>query len=188
MVKNSLTNVELTIVFRALKFSAYKHRKQRRKGSAGIPYINHPIEVTSMIIELLENPKYDLLAAALLHDTIEDTNTSAEEIEHAFGNRIMRLVMEVTDDKRISRVKRKQLQIDKARELTYEAKCIKIADKACNISDILYTRIKWSRQRKINYVKWANEVIGQIRDTNAELVGAFDKEVTKAQELLDFKL
>jgi GTP diphosphokinase / guanosine-3',5'-bis(diphosphate) 3'-diphosphatase len=187
--RNKSSNILLPVgeIFEALRFSADKHKLQKRKGASGIPYINHPIEVTSLLIRTMDAPSKELIMSALLHDTLEDTNTKPSEIKELFGDRIMNIVTEVTDDMSLSAEVRKHLQIVKAPSLSTEARCIKIADKTCNINDILFTRIKWPRRKKIAYVRWAVSVIAGIRDTNEGLINNFDDVVLKAEELLDVR-
>jgi GTP diphosphokinase / guanosine-3',5'-bis(diphosphate) 3'-diphosphatase len=184
---NGVCATSFKIVFGALRFSAEKHKLQRRKGTAGIPYINHPIEVACLILDQLESPSEDLLVAALLHDTLEDTATNEEEIEILFGRNVLAIVEEVTDDMRLSSADRKKYQILKAGTLSFEARCIKIADKTCNINDMLFTRIHWTRRRKIAYIQWSIKVINQIRSTHPRLIEAFDSMVKQAEGLLGYR-
>jgi guanosine-3',5'-bis(diphosphate) 3'-pyrophosphohydrolase len=175
----------LQIIFDALEFAARKHQFQKRKGAAGIPYVNHLIEVTALLVRKLKSPSSDLLVAALLHDVLEDTDTREEEIEKRFGKTILDIVSEVSDDMSLPSSTRKALQIEDAKHLSYEACCIKIADKTCNIRDILYTRVKWNRKRKMKYIRWAVNVIQEIRDTDTNLIDEFDKAVKESEEILE---
>jgi guanosine-3',5'-bis(diphosphate) 3'-pyrophosphohydrolase len=174
-------------IFDALQFSAEKHKFQKRKGAPGIPYINHPIGVATLLLHKIDNPENELIIAALLHDTIEDTSATQAEIEIKFGSKVFGIVQEVTDDMSLSSSERKRQQIVNAKSLSFNARCIKIADKTCNINDILCTRIKWLRLRKIAYIRWAIEVVSEIRDTHPELIDAFDSIVRKSEELLDVR-
>lgn len=178
---------QLSNLFDALEFAAHKHQGQKRKGAEGIPYINHPIDVAKMIADEIEDASTELLMAALLHDTLEDTETSSGELEGRFGRHISIIVREVSDDMKMSSNRRKILQVKNAATLSYPARCIRIADKACNIRDILHTRIYWLRKRKIDYVIWAIQVVNEIRDTNESIVAAFDKIVEEASSELKFK-
>jgi len=184
---NSTSQNFLIDVFKALNFAAIKHRHQKRKGVSGIPYINHPIGVTSLLIQKINEPSKEIIISSILHDVIEDTNTSPEELKLQFGGNIMNLVMEVSDDMTLSYSQRKNIQIIKANTLSYEARCIKIADKTCNIRDILATRIYWSRKQKIRYIEWAIQVISRIRDTHKGLVEEFDITIGNAEEILKYK-
>ena len=184
---NIIPKPYLSEIFRALRFAAFKHRHQKRKGSAGIPYIEHPIEVASMLIEYIENPSKEAIIAALLHDTLEDTDTTSDEIASLFGNKVSEIVNEVTDDMRLSSKERKKQQIIKADDLSAEARFIKIADKTCNIRDILTTRIYWSRKHKIGYITWAKELVMKICDAHQGLFEEFKKSIEEAEESLKYK-
>ena len=146
-------------LFAALRFAAERHSNQLRKGVAGYPYINHVIAVT----ELLARSGVDdveTLQAALLHDTIEDTETTPEELAAAFGDAVRDLVLEVSDDPSLPREERKRLQIAHAPELSERARRIKIADKTCNITDIAHDPPPdWSLTRRLEYVAWAEAVV-----------------------------
>lgn len=186
-MSNPLFNIErndLHLYFDALEFAAYKHRYQKRKGANGIPYINHPIEVARLIIASMENPSPQLILGAILHDTLEDTDTSAAEIEAKFGSTVLSLILEVTDDMKQSSARRKELQIIHAKSLSSEAGIIKIADKTCNIRDILLTRMYWSRWQKIDYIRWAVKVVEQIRCSSAPLIAGFETVLRLAEEKL----
>ena len=171
-------------IFEALEFAAWKHAGQKRKGTGNIPYINHPIRVTSLLVHHVKNISEEVIVASLLHDTIEDTKTSYDEIEKQFGKKVADIVLEVTDDMTLSYSKRKQVQIDKAGRLSQEARLIKIADKASNILDILSTKLLWPRSRKIAYIHWAEKVIAACGNVNSSLEGKFKEVVQRAKEEL----
>lgn len=173
---------DLPVLFSALEFAARKHQFQKRKGAGGIPYINHLIEVPAFLTRHMDDPQIDLLISAILHDVLEDTDARQGEIQEQFGKSVLTTILEVTDNMRLPSFRRKSLQIKHAKALSYHARCIKIADKSCNIRDILYTRLKWSRRRKLAYVEWAEKVVGEIRDTHNGLINEFDKIVTEAKE------
>jgi guanosine-3',5'-bis(diphosphate) 3'-pyrophosphohydrolase len=124
-------------VLAALAFSAHKHRDQRRKDHRASPYINHPVDLVNVLCNEagIEDP--DVLAAALLHDTIEDTQTTQEELESLFGKRVAGIVLEVTDDKSQPKAARKKAQVDHAPTLSGPAKLVKLADKICNLRDVV---------------------------------------------------
>jgi GTP diphosphokinase / guanosine-3',5'-bis(diphosphate) 3'-diphosphatase len=176
--------INLEFIFSALEFAASKHQFQKRKGTMGIPYINHLIEVAALLTKQIDNPTADLLIAAILHDVIEDTNAKKDDIQNRFGKKVLGIVLEVTDDMNLPSFKRKVLQIQHAKDLSYEARCIKIADKTCNIRDILFTRIKWSRKRKIKYIQWAINVVNEIRGTHPGLIAEFDRIIKQSEEML----
>lgn len=163
------------LVIRAAQFSAWKHRHQRRKGHAAEPYINHPLDVAHVL--WFEGAVRDpvIIAAALLHDTIEDTQTSYGELQGEFGKAVAELVMEVTDEPTVRWQVRKKLQISRARGASLAAKQIKLADKICNLRSMIASAPKgWSEERVRNYFDWAKQVIDQLRGANAMLERRFD--------------
>ena len=166
---------DLQKLLQAISFAAKKHRFQTRKGADGEPYINHPAEVANLLANIGNITDSDILIAAILHDTIEDTETSADEIENLFGQNVCRMVLEVTDDKSLPKQRRKELQIDHARHLSSGAKHIKLGDKISNVFDVLNNPpAGWSEERKQEYINWARNVINEIRGTNKNLEDYFD--------------
>jgi guanosine-3',5'-bis(diphosphate) 3'-pyrophosphohydrolase len=118
----------------------------------------------------------NVICGAILHDTIEDTETTAEELTVNFGETISKIVQEVTDDKKLPKEVRKRLQIEHAPHASHEAKLVKLADKICNLRDIVSTPpADWSLQRKQEYFDWAKKVVDQIRSASEELSSAFDE-------------
>jgi GTP diphosphokinase / guanosine-3',5'-bis(diphosphate) 3'-diphosphatase len=185
-----MTN-NLALLTEAYKFSAIKHTKQRRKGVLDIPYINHPIEVANLLTHTNSVNDIPLLAAAVLHDTLEDTDTSYEELTDVFGAEISNIVLEVTDDMSLSKERRKQIQVEKAASLSDSAKKIKIADKICNILDIIQTRYHWSDRQKHEYINWSVQVVENCRGIDNNLDNEFDKAISIAKETIgwvDFKI
>lgn len=163
------------LVLKALAFAAHKHRDQRRKGAESSPYINHPISVANALWHEGGITDAVVIAAAILHDTLEDTETQTRELEDEFGRQICGIVMEVSDDQRLPPAERKRAQIDKAASLSHMAKQVKLADKLCNLRDILTTPpAGWDDERKRRYFDWAKQVVDVIRGTNHKLESAFD--------------
>ncbi|MEW6691097.1 MAG: HD domain-containing protein, partial [Pseudomonadota bacterium] len=151
---------ELALLFKALAFAAHKHRDQRRKDAEASPYINHPIALAEVLAREGGVGDLEVLAAALLHDTIEDTATTGDELRAQFGERIARLVEEVTDDKSLEKAARKRLQVEHAARLSAGAKLIKLADKICNLRDVAERPpAKWDLARRREYFDWAKRVI-----------------------------
>ena len=142
----------------ACKFASVKHKNQRRKDADKTPYINHPLEVAEFLSSAgITNA--DTLIASILHDTIEDTNTTKNELTDLFGDDVCRIVSECTDDKSLSKIQRKKLQIEHAKHASNEAKLVKLGDKWSNISSILKTPpVHWTPAEKIGYVKWCYKV------------------------------
>ena len=138
----------------ALAFSADKHRLQRRKGAAASPYINHPIEVARVLAHEGGVRDISVLIAAVLHDTIEDTATTVDEIAGRFGSDIAGLVLEVTDDKALGSAERKRLQVERAGSLSAAgARLVRLADKLCNVRDLVTdTPHGWNVERRRDYL------------------------------------
>ncbi len=162
-------------IFKALAFAAEKHRSQHRKGWQHVPYINHPIEVARLITDIGEVTNNGCIQAAFLHDILEDTDTTENEIEHLFGKNVLNLIMELTDDKSLPSDKQKELQLITASALSPLAKTIRIADKIANITDMMTYPIWWSKRKKTNYLSWANEVVKACADANPKLAAHFFK-------------
>jgi GTP diphosphokinase / guanosine-3',5'-bis(diphosphate) 3'-diphosphatase len=174
---------DLAKFIEAASFAAKKHRDQRRKGGDAEPYINHPLEVANLLANVGKVSDYDVLIAAVLHDTVEDTETTAEELTERFGEKVCGYVLEVTDDKSLPKAERKRLQVEHAPHLSPGAKQIKLADKISNITDITKNPPHgWSPERKIEYVKWGESVVAGLRGANADLEKYFDELVKKARE------
>ena len=174
------------LILKAAHFAAKKHRDQRRKDEDVSPYINHPIYVAKIISEIgnVEDP--EVLAAALLHDTIEDTETTPEEIIENFGERVCSLVQEVTDDKTLNKQVRKQLQKEHAKELSDGAALIKLGDKISNVSDITDTPpTDWDNERRLEYFEWAEEVINNCPKVNGALESHFAEVVKAGKKLIN---
>jgi len=162
-------------LLRTVHFAARKHRDHRRKDSEASPYINHPIQVAERLVSVGGVQDLALVQAALLHDTLEDTDTTPDELEREFGRPVRLLVEEVTDDKRLPKEERKRRQIEHSAELSAGAKQIKLADKICNVEDITHRPPKdWSLERRTEYLDWSRRVVEGCRGVNAALERAFD--------------
>ena len=170
-----MTN-DLSIIFNALDFAAKKHRDQRRMDEDATPYINHPIELAELLVNEGNISDTNVLAAAILHDTVEDTETTPQELENVFGFEIANIVMEVTDDKKLPKADRKRLQIENAAHCSRPAKLVKLADKICNLRDMgRNPPANWSLERKQEYFDWAAEVVFQIRGIHPTMEALFDE-------------
>jgi guanosine-3',5'-bis(diphosphate) 3'-pyrophosphohydrolase len=175
----------LALLLRALEFAAAKHRDQRRKDAAASPYINHLIDVASLLADVGKVEDAVTLAAAALHDTLEDTATTPEELEQAFGPEIRRIVEEVSDDKRLAKAERKRVQIARAAERSRRAKLVMLADKISNVRDV--TRRPppaWTPEGTGRYFDWTAEVVGRIRGTSAALEAYYDAVLREARAAL----
>jgi GTP diphosphokinase / guanosine-3',5'-bis(diphosphate) 3'-diphosphatase len=170
-----MTTTTTQTILRAAAFAAHKHRDQRRKDAAASPYINHPIALANILAN--EGGILDgvVLAAALLHDTLEDTETTPEELQALFGAEITSVVVEVSDDKSLPKAKRKQLQVEHAAHISERAKLVKLADKIANIRDVADAPpAGWSLERRREYFDWAKQVVEGLGEVSAPLRNAFD--------------
>jgi len=159
----------------ALAFAADKHKNQRRKDAQITPYINHPIDLVNVLVNQGGVVSWDVLCAALLHDVIEDTETTEEELLTHFGKKVTAIVKEVTDDKSLAKDVRKRLQVEHAPFASHEAKLVKLADKICNLRDILSSPpTGWDLKRKQEYFAWSAAVVLGIRGTNSKMEKVFD--------------
>jgi guanosine-3',5'-bis(diphosphate) 3'-pyrophosphohydrolase len=177
---------DLVAVARALDFAARKHSGQRRKGEAGEPYVNHLAEVARLVAEATDGSDTVAVLAALLHDAIEDTPTTREELEREFGREVADIVVEVTDDKSLPKTERKRLQVETAPDKSRRAKLIKIADKTSNLRSIAKSPpVGWDLKRQREYFEWAARVVAGCRGTNAALERWFDEAHTAGLAALD---
>jgi guanosine-3',5'-bis(diphosphate) 3'-pyrophosphohydrolase len=175
--------MNVTRLLQALDFAARKHAGQCRKGAPGTtPYINHPIEVTRLLAEVGDVRDEDVLLAAALHDTLEDTRTTREELDRLFGLPVRKLVEEVTDNKSLDKAERKRLQIVHAPQLSPGATLIKLGDKCANVRDICEAPpADWSVARIVEYVNWAEAVIDACPRVNQRLEELFRQRVQAAR-------
>jgi (p)ppGpp synthase/HD superfamily hydrolase len=160
----------------AARFAAEKHAQQRRKGENGEPYFNHLLEVAELIAASSPHLDVELVMAAFLHDTVEDTGVTLHELEQCFGKEVAELVAEVTDDKSLPKETRKQLQVEHTPEKSPRAQTLKLADKISNLRAIISSPpVGWSRERKQQYFEWARQVVSGIASPNEFLKSEFDK-------------
>jgi GTP diphosphokinase / guanosine-3',5'-bis(diphosphate) 3'-diphosphatase len=179
------TKPDMARLLDALAFAANKHRDQRRKDSDATPYINHPIAVAQA---LCDGGVHDIttLQAAVLHDTVEDTDTTFAELEERVGPVVAAVVREVTDDKALDKASRKTAQVANAAAKSAAAAAVKVADKTCNLRDLrLAPPVHWDSARRKQYVNWALSVIGALPPTPAALQAAFHREVALLMTVKD---
>ena len=170
---------------KAVAFAADKHRNQRRKDAEASPYINHPIALANVLANEGGVADVTVLCAAVLHDTIEDTETTSEELRAIFGAKVASVVMEVTDDKSLEKSVRKQRQVEHAPHISTEAKLVKLADKICNLRDILASPpADWTAERKQNYFEWAAKVVAGLRGVHPGLESVFDGLLARQADLV----
>ena len=167
---------------RALDFAARKHVHQRRKGELAEPYVNHLSDVARLLAEATKGEDIAVVIAGLLHDTIEDTDTTSAELAKEFGPEIAELVGEVTDDKTLPKAERKRLQVETAPQKSPRARMIKLADKTSNLHSMIASPPKdWSLERRRDYIDWATEVAAGCRGVNAYLEQEFERARRRAK-------
>jgi GTP diphosphokinase / guanosine-3',5'-bis(diphosphate) 3'-diphosphatase len=164
------------LILSAARFAAEKHAQQRRKSENGEPYFNHLLEVAELIAASSPELDVELMMAAFLHDTVEDTGVTLQELEQRFGKDVAALVAEVTDDKSLPKEIRKQLQVEHTPDKSPRAQTLKLADKISNLRAIISSPpVGWSRERKRQYFEWARQVVSGIASPNELLKSEFDK-------------
>ena len=173
-------------ILKVAQFAAEKHKNHRRKDVDSSPYINHPLALATVLaVEgCVDDP--DVICAALLHDTIEDTATTVAELALHFGNKVTGIVLDVTDDKTLDKTTRKEAQVRNAPHISTEAKLVKLADKICNLRDIVaFPPADWSVERKNAYFEWAARVVAGLRGVHPGLEAVFDDVFSSRLEALE---
>lgn len=164
----------------AVMFAAERHKNQRRKDVASSPYINHPIALAHILATTGGVDDIDVLRAAILHDTIEDTETTFTELQDRFGSAVAKIVQEVTDDKALPKERRKELQVEHAPHKSNGAALVKLADKICNLRDIANSPpADWPIARRQEYFDWAKRVVDGLPEVSASLKQAFVEAYSK---------
>lgn len=167
----------------AYYFAAKKHTKQKRKGNDAAPYINHPIEVVKLLTNIGSVEDFDILIAAVLHDTVEDTETTVEEVSEKYGANVGVMVSDLTDDQTLSKKEQREAQVEHAPHISDGAKQVKLCDKISNIRDVLENPPDgWSDERRLEYINWGERVVAGLRGANADLENHFDELLKKAKE------
>lgn len=170
------------LIAKAIHFATDMHMNQPRKDKVGTPYIVHPINVFSILTSIGGVSDLAILIAALLHDTIEDTDTTRNQIKKRFGITVLAYVLECTDDKSLPKQVRKRKQIENAPHKSTGAKLIKLADKISNIADMIHNKPKgWTVKRVNKYFDWAEQVVAGLRGVNAPLETHFDNTLAQAR-------
>jgi guanosine-3',5'-bis(diphosphate) 3'-pyrophosphohydrolase len=177
---------QITTLLRTLHYAADKHRDQRRKDLDASPYINHPIEVAELLTRLGEISDLVTIQAALLHDTVEDTEATLEDLERHFGPEVRAVVEEVSDDKSLEKAERKRLQVEHAAGLSTRAKLVKLCDKICNVTDITHHPPQgWPLERRRDYLDWTEQVVAGLRGTSEPLEQLYDKTLAHGRQVLE---
>ena len=173
----------MNLVLKASQFAALKHCDQRRKDGK-TPYIIHPISVAMILSEIGSIEDLEILSAALLHDTLEDTDTSVHELDKNFGSRVRIIVEELTDNDMLTFSQRKQMQIDNALYLSKDATLVRIADKISNVYDVIENPPPaWNQKRCNKYVDWAEAVMNNCQKVNQDLENHFFELLTEYRKL-----
>lgn len=176
---------DVPALLKALHFAADKHRDQRRKDIDASPYINHPIEVAELLARVGGVSDLVTLQAAILHDTLEDTNATREELEEAFGAEVRAVVEEVTDDTSLPKLERKRLQIEHAPQISERAKRVKLADKIANVRAVTERPpAKWPLARRREYLDWSEQVVAGLRGCNPALERMYDEVLSEGRRVL----
>jgi (p)ppGpp synthase/HD superfamily hydrolase len=173
-------------ILSAARFAAEKHAQQKRKGATGEPYFNHLVEVAELISASSPDVDVELIMAAFLHDTVEDTGVTVLELEEHFGKDVASLVAEVTDDKSLPKETRKMLQVQNAPKKSKRAQTLKVADKISNLRAVLASPpVGWTLERKRQYFEWARDVVSGLGAANPFLKAEFDKTYQMISQLQD---
>ncbi len=174
--EKSITAAEVRSICEAVNFAADKHRLQTRKNKEKTPYISHPIGVAYNLLNVGKVRDSNVIVGALLHDTVEDTQTTFEEIEQKFGKVVTNYVREVTDNKTLTKEMRKRMQVISAASKSKGAAMIKLADKLYNVNDLLNSPPEdWSQSRVDIYFQWAQSVIDRLPEANSDLRNAAER-------------
>lgn len=162
------------LITRAMDFAARAHADQRRKGAKGEPYVNHLTEVADLVGEATDYKDAVLIAAALLHDVIEDFDVTHAELVTEFGAEVADVVRECSDDTSLPRLERKRLQVQHIPHLSTRAKLVKLADKTSNLRAIDRTPPEgWSRDRKAEYVNFGRQIAAGAKGIAPKLDARF---------------
>ncbi|XP_059486921.1 guanosine-3',5'-bis(diphosphate) 3'-pyrophosphohydrolase MESH1 [Neocloeon triangulifer] len=174
------------VLIRCAFFAAHKHSNQRRKNVDSTPYINHPLGVAFILTNEAGVTDLNVLQAAILHDTVEDTDTTFEEVESHFGAKVRSIVAEVTDDKTLAKQERKEAQVRNAPKKSYEAKLVKLADKLYNLRDLSSPNGRpqdWDDERVREYYRWARRVVEGLKGTHQGLEDKIFKLCDKGEKI-----
>jgi len=178
-----LTGIRL--VSEAAELAARRHNGQTRKGRGEEPYVNHLAEVANMLSAVTNGEDAELVAAGWLHDTIEDSETTHDELAQRFGLRVAGLVQECTDDMSLPKHERRRRQVADAPKKSDSAKLIKIADKISNIRARIFADPSAAQRAELaDYLAWAEQVVANLRGGNARLDALFDEVVANARSTL----
>lgn len=180
----SLSALEAHRLLGAIRFAAERHRDDRRKGETAAPYINHPIAVAEQLAAHGLGEDVELLMAAMLHDVIEDTDATFEDLRAAFGARVAGIVQEVSDDKSLEKEARRQKVVDTIAHKSHAARLVKLSDLIANVHDVIHHPPQWSLERKLNYLRRAEQIAAAVAGTHAKLEALLTAEIAAARQAL----
>lgn len=167
----------------ALEYANKMHAGQTRRDLAATPYIIHPLQVCSNLWHIGQVRNANILMAALLHDTLEDTKATAEELEKLFGTRVCITVQEVTNDPALNSEQNKQRQIDHISFMSQDARLVKLADRLANIADLSQSTPNWLPEKIERYFEWGSKLLFGLQGTNTALEKALSQALTKKQTI-----
>jgi len=168
----------------AVRFAAERHRDDRRKGETAAPYINHPIAVAEQLAAHGLGEDIELLMAAVLHDVIEDTDATFEDVRDAFGARVAGIVQEVSEDKSLEKEARRRLVVDTIGHKSHAARLVKLSDLIANVHDVIHHPPQWALERKLNYLRRAEQIAAAVAGTHADLETMLSGEIAAARKAL----
>lgn len=181
--ERALTLAQVTHILNALEFAAERHQSQTRQNKSHTPYVSHPLGVANNLITVGEVKDPHVIIAALLHDTVENTQTTLEEIAYQFGKEVSSYVQELTDETNLTREERKRVEVIQASHISSGAAQVKLADKLYNLSDLLsYTPDGWTRERVDHYFEWTESVVNRLPRCNPPLKLAIDQIINQYWE------
>ena len=178
-------STDVTRLTQALAFAAEAHANQRRKGAAQEPYLNHLVEVLDLVTQATGGDDVDLLIASLLHDVVEDTNVTEEELTESFGTRVAEIVQANSDDMSLPKDERRRKRIADMPRKAPDARIVKTADVISNIRAIVTSPpAGWTADRKLGYLDGCRQLIDAGRGANAALEKVFDQTVADAERTI----
>ncbi|WID96054.1 HD domain-containing protein [Bosea vestrisii] len=183
---DNLLRDQIALVTHAAGFAARVHNGQTRKGESGPPFILHLAEVADLLAKALENPDPELIAAAWLHDVVEKTKITSDEIENVFGPRVASLIAEVSDDKSLPETERHRMQIETIGEKSEAARLLRLADKISGLRELAEDPpAGWDVARRRDWLQFATDVAAGCRGLNAALDLLFDQAAAAAAKSIN---
>ena len=170
----------IQLLIDAFQFASYKHRFQFRKGENHQAYIVHPAAVCKILSDSGVTD-VEILCGALLHDTVEDTQTTFEELEEKFGPKITQYVRELTDDKSLDKISRKKSHLAEAYVESKGAQMINLADRINNCESLIEScpMSLGPHKKAQGYIVWSKKIADAVKGTNPNLDKRFEDLLTK---------